>query len=73
MDMQTEAMNCVPVSEDELQKKEEKNKQKHQASSFIIGFMTEDRVSEMNKSMSSHANIRFTIKYQFRLTTARDS
>ena len=70
--MQTEAMNCVPVSVGELQKKEN-NKQKHQASSFIIGFVTEDRVSEMNKSMSSHTNIRFTIKYQFRLTTARDS
>jgi hypothetical protein len=32
----------VPVSEDELQKRgKEKNKQKHQASSFIIGFVTE--------------------------------
>jgi hypothetical protein len=61
MDTQTEAMNggFIPVSEDELQKKnrgkeERENKHKHQASSFIIGFC--DRVSGMNKSMSSHAN-----------------
>lgn len=37
------AMNSgiIPVSEDELQKSREKNKHEHQASSFIIGFVTE--------------------------------
>jgi hypothetical protein len=45
----------VPVSEDELQKREGREKQT-KTSGIIIHNRVCDRASGMNKSMSSHAN-----------------